>query len=326
MDKQNFTKIRLSKPLRFLIALVPIVWIFSRIHLERFEKAFAMTAWWTVPLLVTVVITCMFLQGYRWWLLIRPFSKTLPLSRALSAHFTGLFYSIALPSSAAGNVVRAMSLSKSIDYSISWSSSWISAILGLLSMAILSMYGLLTVHRELLPKGFFESFFSAFGVLFLFFFLSFSKRLTRPIRPLISMIFPKRMSTAFENIREGVYRYRGRMATVAVVFCVTMALQTILTVGSCFVVTGITGRFLFSECLTFLPIIEMLCISLPLAPSGIGVREALLAVMFKQLGLSNEQLAVYVILGFLSISLKLVGGIPLLFRSISPVFSRGKEE
>jgi hypothetical protein len=35
--------------------------------------------------------------------------------------------------------------------------------------------------------------------------------------------------------------------------------------------------------------------------------------MFLQVGLSKEQLGIYIVLGFFSISLKLVGGLPLLF-------------
>jgi uncharacterized protein (TIRG00374 family) len=282
-------------------------------------------AWWTVPLLVIVITSCMFLQGYRWWLLIRPFAKTVSLATTLYAHFTGLFYSIVLPTSAAGNVVRALSLSKSIDYSISWSSSWISGILGMLSMACLSLYGLISMDKTMLPKGFLPSFLSAILILFLVFFITFSKRLTRPVRPFLIKLFPKRLDEILSNIREGIYRYRGHLTTITTGFFLSLAIQFIITIGSCFYIAGISGKLFISEGLAFLPIIEMLCISIPLTPNGIGIREALLALMFRRLGLSNEQLAVYVVLGFLVMSLRLLGGIPLLHRAVSSAYSRKKK-
>jgi uncharacterized membrane protein YbhN (UPF0104 family) len=65
--------------------------------------------------------------------------------------------------------------------------------------------------------------------------------------------------------------------------------------------------------LAYVPLIEILSLSIPLTPSGLGIREALTKLMFQQIGLSNEQLGVYIVLGLLSILLKLVGGVPVLF-------------
>jgi len=56
----------------------------------------------------------------------------------------------------------------------------------------------------------------------------------------------------------------------------------------------------------------------PLTPSGIGVREVLLKLMFDHVGLSGEQLGVYIMLGFLATSLKLVGLLPILLGLVKP--------
>lgn len=270
-----------------------------------------------MPLLFCVIITAFFLQGIRWWILMLAFEPSLPLFKALRAHFVGLYYSIVLPTSAGQNVVRAVLISKDAGYSLSWASTWMSGILGLLTLAVMSVYGLLRIDRSALPPGFFESVVSSFAVLLLLFAFSFSKSFTARFRTLFRKLLPSRIINALENIREAVYKYRGAAWNVALVFCITLIMQIIITVGACFVIFGITGKILLFESLLYLPIIEILCISLPLTPNGIGIREALLALMFRQVGLSNEQLGIYVVLGFFSISLKLVGGIPLLFPSNS---------
>lgn len=296
-----------------MIALVPIVWIFSKINYSQLSHALASTAWWTFPLLAAVILMSMFLQGIRWWLLMRPFADALTLATTLKAHFVGLYYSIVLPTSAAQNVIRAFILSRSMDYSVTWASSWISGVLGLLAMAVLSIYGLFHIERSTLPPGFVESIASAFGVLFLLFALSFSKRFTGPFRIIFGKVLPKRILIAIENIREAIYKYRGKGGTLAFVSLLTLIMQVMITGAGCMVMYGISGKILVAESLLYLPIIEILCIALPLAPNGIGIREALLALMFRQVGLSNEQLGIYIVFGYFSILLKLVGGIPLVF-------------
>lgn len=313
MNIQSLFKISAVKYLRYLIAIVPIAWIFLSINWSHMAHAVSTIAWWTVPLLFCVIMLSMFLQGIRWWILMHAFDPSLSPLTALKAHFVGLYFSIILPSSAAQNVVRAMILSRDTNYSLSWGSSWVAGVIGLLAMAILSVFGLLRIDRATLPAGFFESIISSFAVLLVLFALSFSKRTTGPFRVLFSKFVPRRLFTMIENIRETVYKYRKAPGTVFIVFCITMFMQIIITVGACFVIFGISGKIILFGCLLYLPIIEILCISVPLTPNGIGIREGLLALMFLQVGLTREQLGIYIVLGFFSISLKLMGGIPLLF-------------
>ncbi len=266
-------------------------------------------------MLVICILGSMLLQGIRWWMLIHPFDHALSLSKALKAHFIGLYYSIVLPTSAAQDVVRAALLSKDTISSLSWASTWVSRVLGLLTLAFMSIYGLFNIDRSGLPDSFFKSIIITFCILILISLLSFSKKFTSPFRNFTQRILPKRFFTLLDQIRQGVYNYRGKGGTVFVVFVVTLLMQLFITVGGCLVIFGISGKFLLFECLVYLPMIEILCISLPLTPNGIGIREGLLALMFGHVGLNKEQLGIYIVLGFFSISLKLVGGIPLLFGS-----------
>jgi hypothetical protein len=75
------------------------------------------------------------------------------------------------------------------------------------------------------------------------------------------------------------------------------------------------GEWHFKEALFFIPVIEMLVISLPFTPNGIGIREGFLSVFFLQfLGKTSEQLGVYVTICFLAIVLKVVGFIPVVLK------------
>lgn len=298
--------------LKYGLAIIPIVWIFWHINIHELVASAKKVAPWSIPVYTVIVLFSMALQGLRWWMLARAFIPGLSFSRVMSCHFAGLFYSIILPGNAGQDVVRALLMSKGNDYSIVWGSTWVARILGLFALAMLSIYGLFSLQKSSLPPGFFTSELSAFAILALLFFASFSKRLTSPGRVALKKIIPARFFAVLENIREAVYKYRNRKAAVANVALVSLLMQLTLVAAACLAIKGITGKLLVAECLAYIPLIELLCIALPLTPNGLGIREALLGVMFLHIGLSTEQLGIYILFGFYSISLKLTGGIPVL--------------
>lgn len=306
---------------RYILAAAPLVWIVWRIDLRELSGTVRTTAWWTVPVLVGAVLTAMMLQGVRWWMLLRAFTPSLSLTKALKCHFSSLFYSIALPTTAAQDVVRSFMITSHVPYQTAWGATWVARILGLGALALLSIYGFATIDRSVLPPGFSISLAVSFMILLALGVFSFSKRLTRPLRLLLERLTPGRALNVVGEIREGIYRYRGRKWVLVIVSLLTLLTQLILVGAPAVILLGITDRLLLAECFAFLPLIEIVCLSVPLTPNGLGVKEALLAIMFAHLGLNAEQLGVYILLGFLSIMVKLVGAIPVaidLMRRRSP--------
>jgi hypothetical protein len=319
IEKIKASALSVWKWLRFAVAIIPILWIFLHVNLAQLINAVLKVAPWTIPVYTGVVLLSMSLQGVRWWVLMRAFVPTLSFSRVMSSHFTGLFYSIMLPGNAAQDLIRAFIVAKDNDYSVVWGSTWLSRILGLFALALLSLYGLFAIDKKLLPHGFLFSVISAFVVLAVLFIVSFSKRVTNPGRLALRKILPGKLLGILENIREAIYKYRGKKREILYVSLITILMQVLLVAAACFAIWGITGKLLVFECLAFIPIVELLCIALPLTPNGLGIRESLLAIMFLHIGLSTEQLGIYILFGFYSILLKLVGGIPVLFGLTGPV-------
>jgi hypothetical protein len=188
----------------------------------------------------------------------------------------------------------------------------VARILGLGALALLSIYGFTTIDRSLLPSGFAISLAVSLVLLLALGVVSFSKRLTRPLRLLLERLTPGRALNVVGEIREGIYKYRDRKRVLVVVSLLTLLTQSILVGAPALILLGITDRLFLAECFAFLPLIEIVCLSVPLTPNGLGVKEGLLAIMFAHLGLNAEQLGVYILLGFLSILVKLVGAIPVL--------------
>ena len=299
-------------PLRYLLALVPFAWIFRKVNLAEFENVYRNTAWWTIPWVLSSAFMVIFLNGVRWWILLRKFAPTLPFSQALKTHFISAYYSVILPTSFAQDATRIFLTSKHVDYSIVWGAAWIYKLIYFFTWTIISTYGILTLNKELLPKGSYMAVFLLIAILALLVYLSFSKRTTAPLRVLLNKFLPKKIMGVFENIRQGIYNYRDNKRDLYYAIFLTIFIQMIFIFGTSFVLYGITGNFHLIECFAFLPVIDILCMLFPLTPNSVGIREIFYAYMFTMIGRSEEELGVFISIGLLGYFLKLVGGIPLL--------------
>lgn len=309
---------------RYLLGILPIVWIFFKIDLEKFFNSLRNTAFWTVPVMIFFTILAMSLQGIRWWMLINAFIPDIRLGKALNCHFKSLYFSIFLPTSASQDIVRALLLSKGNDYGIIWGATWVSRILGGITLLLMSLYGIFTIDKRFITREIIIFILVSTFTVVILFLLSFYKRFSRIFRTLFSKILPSHIRSTLEHIRESIYKYRTQKKIMVLAFFVTLICQVLLIFNSVFILKGITGKFFIAEFFMFIPIIELICMSLPLTPNGIGIREALLSVMFSHLGLSSEYLGSYIIISLGSFLLKIVGGIPILFETIVSIIRRIK--
>jgi uncharacterized protein (TIRG00374 family) len=301
---------RTIRCLGLLIAILPVVWIFWRLDFHRLLACTHKVAWWTIPVLCTFIMLSITLQGVRWWIILRPMIPRLSIKRVLAYHFIGIFYSIVLPTSASSDVIKTVLLSKNIAYSVSWGATWLCRIFGFLALVILSAYGLLTIEHTFLSRNFWFTLAAAVVITMVAFTLSFSKRLTSPLRPVIKKLVPPSFAVILENIRQGIYVYREQRRALITLFLVSVVTQIMVILTGCFALYGVSGRLFIPECFAFIPLIEVIANSGP-TPNGMGVREALMALFFKYLNVSNEHLGIYVFLTlFFSVGLKLTGGLP----------------
>ncbi len=311
-------------PFRYLIAVIPFVWIFRRIDFAGFEHAYNNVAWWTIYWVLISSFAVIFLNGVRWWILLRKFAPTLTFSQALKTHFVSAYYSVILPTSFAQDATRIFITSKHVDYSIVWSAAWIYKLIYFLTWTIISIYGILSLNKEQLPNRAYLVIFLLIIALFLLVILSFSKKSTKPIRSVLEKFLPKKIMSIFENIRQGIYNYRNNKTDLLLSIILTLLIQMIFIFGTIFVLYGITGNLYIFECFAYLPVIDILCMLIPLTPNSIGIRDLFFAFMFNKLGISNEELGIFITFGLIGYILKLTGGIPVFVDMLKKLFNREK--
>ena len=296
-----------------LLAIIPFIWIYTRLNFHAMVSILPHVAWWTTPGLLVIALSCMTLQGVRWWMLLTPFVPDLPLGRALSYHFIGAFYGAAIPSSVGQDVIKTLLVSGSDYKAASWAAFWLARILSLPAIGLLSLYGFIAMDKSRLPAGA-----QLIGILFyatvaVLFFLSFSKKITRPLRRVFSTFIPLKAMTVVGSLRECIYQYRNRKKAVFLSFLVTLAAQVLPILSAACAIKGITGHNCLWQCFAFIPLIELASASFPLTPNGMGVRETLAAGMFAFLHLSKEELGIYVMFSLFFSIVPRLAGFPFIF-------------
>jgi hypothetical protein len=233
------------------------------------------------------------------------------MAKVFNVHSRSVFYSILLPSSAPQDLIRAALLSDSSNYNIVWGSTWVNKLIGTIAQAVLLTAGLIIMPKTVLPGWIFKVVYFMFGLILVVFAVSFSKTLTRPLRPVLRSITPAKILSVVENLRQAIYSYRGKPLLLFNVSLLSVVLQLFGVINASLILKGITGNFYFSECLFFIPLIELILISLPLTPNGAGIREALVVFFLQsRIGLGEMQSTVFVTIAALGYIVRVLGGIP----------------
>jgi uncharacterized membrane protein YbhN (UPF0104 family) len=87
-------KIITINALKIILTIVPFVWIASKLDIDKLWPAITAVSWWTIPALFLGNFSFMFMQGIRWWILLRAFCTRLSFKIAISSHFSSFFYSM----------------------------------------------------------------------------------------------------------------------------------------------------------------------------------------------------------------------------------------
>ncbi|KMQ51695.1 hypothetical protein CHISP_1452 [Chitinispirillum alkaliphilum] len=299
--------------LRLIMIVVPFVWIYKQTDPHSVKKIVETIDPRMILLIVMTGVSVMMIQGVKWWFLMRRFIPQLHLLYTLKVHLTSSFYSMVLPTSAAHDVLRAVILSKNHSAKVIWASSWLARLTGIIVLMVLSVSGALLLSSHDLPSNFRTTLFTILAMVSFLGVASFSKTVTRPFSKVIRKLPFEKITAESKKLRDAIYDYRNAYSTIIGAVLLSALVHMLIILNATFIIYAITGDFYLVQCIAFIPLIEILSISIPLTPGGIGIREALSALMFAQLGLSADQLGTYVIFSLMLSLLRIVGVLPILF-------------
>jgi uncharacterized protein (TIRG00374 family) len=297
-----------------LLALVPLIWIFSKINITNFSLLFSSISATIIIALFSISLTAQLVQSLRIWLLTNLYIPEIRFRDALSSQMISGLYAIVLPGSSQ-DIVRGALLTKKENYSYVWAATILGKSIGSFGLLFFALTGALILGRDSLSKNIYLLLtILTFFIVFISFLL-FSKRFTRPLRKITSKIVPVKTMSFLMNIREAIYTYRHNKVALVVFVFLSLFMQLLVIVLSSTIFLAISGHYYFIESLLYIPIIELMSGLIAITPQGMGVREVQLIVLFDHLKLSKEQLGFYVLVLYsVSIIVRLLGIIPLVIR------------
>ncbi|MDR0307596.1 MAG: flippase-like domain-containing protein [Chitinispirillales bacterium] len=315
--KKSPVKKILLRLLRVILVAAPLVWVYTRTDGAALKEAIAAVHIQSLFYIAALYFLGIMTQGAKWWILVRRFIPELKLSKAVFVHMESTFYAMALPTAAAQDVVKSVILSRNHNPQIVWAASWLGKLMGCFVLIMFSVFGVIYLQSDLLPAGFGESLFTTLALMTVLIAASFSKKVTRlfkPLKPAAASLLGPKIVTFAEKMRNGIYAFKHERITLLQTFLFSTVSMLLIMFTISFTIYTVTGQFYFIECLAFVPLIEIMALSLPLTPGGLGIREALMAALFVHLGLSAEQTATYVTISLLMSMIRLTGGIMPLYR------------
>lgn len=237
------------------------------------------------PFLIFGLAICflgIFVNNYRWYLLLRCQNFKVTVWSTLSLSFIGLFFNLAMPGGVGGDLVKGYYVVQ--DHSerrmASAASILVDRVIGFFSMVVMSLIALtLNFHlmdgREDLKRLAWGAFF-LFGVFAVFVAVALSNRFKNFFERIFSQL-PG--GSFFTRLHEVFYSYRGHLRILGVCLLLSMVSQTCTVIF--FVMVGnMMGVDIPVQAYFFVVPVGLIAMAAPIAPAGIGVGQAAFLALF----------------------------------------------
>jgi uncharacterized protein (TIRG00374 family) len=249
----------------------------------------------------------------------------IPFLRLIKYNWIGMFFNAVLPGSVSGDIVKIFYIKdedKSLSNRFLFATVLIDRFVGLFGLIItLGLFTLINYTeltnlsvdiKKLLDLNLVIFVGVIFGLLSLFFFQGLPEKLASPFKnlPLLDKIIPKILD-AWNNL----CMLKHRM--VALTF-ISVIIQSMAVVLFWYIVHPYSdGVFPFQYAFSLIPV-GFVAISIPIAPSGLGVGHAVFHTLFGYIGIKNGA-DLFNIYFFMVLGINLLGAIPYLYNKSKKV-------
>lgn len=289
--------------LKVTVSVFAIAFLLSRLdirgtfgHLAHSSKLL-----WLLALMILVLSQV--ISSYRWYLLLQPLDFTLSWFVVFKIYFTGMFFSLFLPTLVGGDAVKTFYIADSLERApAAFYTVFADRVIGMAGQQVYVLAGVIFLHS-------YFPFWLSMGLLsFIFIFYA-----TIFLLPRLFSLIHKVVKKLRELPRDKLFIYWDRTDTTLKAWALSLAIH--LSVIICHILMGISLGFTIPAA-AFLVVypVSAIVATLPLSLNGIGLREAAYVYMLGFFGVSREGAFA---LGLMWFSIVLIngaiGGIPYLF-------------
>jgi uncharacterized protein (TIRG00374 family) len=279
--------------------------------IEKFKTlsfGFVLVAWVYYSL-------CQLLSAYRWQLFLSVKGIDIPLKKLFSFYMVGMFLNNFIPGAVGGDVVKAYDLYKSTQQAeIAVTSVFLERFTGLVGLGIIAVVAALVGFQKVQSPLIWFLVISTALFLVTAILCIWHDGLSRRCVGLLGWLMPSRVSEKFEKFHLALHSYKFHPRTMLLAVLLSVILQLLFAFYYVIAAEALKINLDIFYFILFLPIVTIVTM-LPLSIGGLGIREAILVLLFAQVNIASADiLSISLTVHVINTVLSCWGGIILLVR------------
>jgi len=229
-----------------------------------------------------------FLGFLRWQMLLKTAGINIPLKRLISSFSGGVFFSIFLPSTIGGDLVRAADLAEHTKKAREVIATvFLDRLSGYIGLALVILPALLLGRDLVLDRVVFTSVSVIIILLVIILLVLFNSAIYSGITNFLNSPGAGKIKETIKNMHQEIHVFRNHKRMIILNLLTSFIIQLFTPVSAYFIGLSLGIKINFIYFLIFLPIIGAITL-LPIAIGGLGLREGLFVVYFAKAGVVKQ--------------------------------------
>ena len=270
------------------ILLLILLFKFNKIDLQVLINDIRSTDKWLLSAGFLFLFFGYFLGFLRWQMLLRTVGINIPLKRLVGSFSGGIFFSIFLPSTIGGDLVRAADLvehtrkAKEVIATV-----FLDRLSGYMGLVFLILPALLLGGNLVLDRVVFTSVSVIVILLVVLLFVLFNNNIYSRITKWLSSPGAGKIKETIKNMHQEIHVFRDHKRMIVLNLLISFIIQLVGPISVYFIGLSLGVKVNFIYFVIFLPIIGAITL-LPVAIGGLGLREGLFVVYFAKAGVAKQ--------------------------------------
>ena len=280
----------LSTVLRISISIVLLVLLFKINKIDIHALISDIKSVDKRPLLVGFSIYFfVYLLGFlRWKMLLRTAGINISLKKLISSFSGGIFFSIFLPSTIGGDLVRAVDLAEHTKKAREVIATvFLDRLSGYIGLVLVILPALLLGRNLVLDKVVFTSVSVIIILLAVVMLVLFNNSIYSRITKFLSSPGAGKIKESIKNMHQEIHIFRNHKRMIILNLIISFIIQLLAPVSVYFIGISLGLKIDFIYFVIFLPIIGAITL-LPIAIGGLGLREGLFVFYFAKAGVVKQ--------------------------------------
>lgn len=224
----------------------------------------------------------------RWKMLLKVAGIRVPLKKLISCFSGGIFFSIFLPSTIGGDLVRAADLAGHTNKTKEVIATvFLDRLSGYMGLVFVILPALFFGRSLVLDKVVFSSVFVIVILLVVILFVLFNKFVYSVIGRFLSSPGAGKIKETIKNMHQEIHVFRNHKNIIISNLIISFFIQLFMPICTYFIGLSLGININFIYFLIFIPIISAVTL-LPIAVGGLGLREGLFVVYFAKAGVVKQ--------------------------------------